>query len=130
MLGKILFDEKKIQNSKKNMFARPPARPVADRAGRRLGRLYFISFSINKVRMLKGVCQSSFALRNNPKLTKNHIRWPVLRRFSGCAPAIVALGCVDVPTNSVHMVQVINGACQRTLAMTNEPIITRKHVRH
>ena len=73
------------------MFARPPARPLADRAGRRLGRLYFVSFSINKVRVLEGDCQSSFALRNNPKLTKNHVRRPVPRRASGCAPVIMGL---------------------------------------
>ena len=71
---KNTFWRKKIQNSEKNMFARPPARPLADRAGRRLGRLYFILESINKVRVLEGDCQSSFTLKNNPKLTKNHVR--------------------------------------------------------
>ena len=60
-------------------------------SGRRLGRLYFILESINKVRVLEGDCQSSFTLKNNPKLTKNHVRRPVSRRASGCAPIIVAL---------------------------------------
>ena len=74
------FGRKNIQNSRKNMFAEPPAWPLADRAGRRLGSAIFIPLSINKVRLLKGVCQSSFALRNNPKLSKNHVRRPVSRR--------------------------------------------------
>jgi hypothetical protein len=50
----------------------------------------------------------------------------ILGSYGGVHP----LGCVNVPTNSVHMVRVINGAFQRALAMTNEPIITREHVRH
>ena len=41
--------------------------------------------------MLKGVFQSSFTLRNNPKLTKSHVCRPVSRRGSGCAPVTVGL---------------------------------------
>ena len=47
--------------------------------------------SINKAQVLEGDFESSFTLKNNPKLTKNHVRRPVSRRGSGCAPVIVAL---------------------------------------
>ena len=90
---------------KKHMFARPPARPLADRAGRQLGRLCFILESINKVRLLGGDFQSSLTLSKDPKLTKSHVRRPVSRYGSGYTPVIMALGCVNVPTNSVHMVR-------------------------
>ena len=36
------FLTEKYPKLKANMFARPPARPPADRAGRRLGRVYFV----------------------------------------------------------------------------------------
>ena len=85
------FLTEKYPKLEKNMFARPPARPPADRAGRWLGRLYFILQSINKVRVLEVDCQSSFAVKNNLKRTKSHVRRPVSRRASGYAPVIVAL---------------------------------------
>ena len=111
------------------MFARGPVRHLADRAGRRLGRLYFISLSINKVRVLKGVCQSSFTLRNNPKLTKNHVRRPVSRRASGCA-CNCGFGLCGCAHKQCTHGAVKNGACRRTLAMVDGPLITKEHVRH
>ena len=71
VLENALSDGKEIQNSKKKMFAWPPIRPLADQPGRRLGRLYLILESINKVRALEGDCQSSFTLKtiqHSPKI--------------------------------------------------------------
>ena len=79
-IEKNTFWRKNVQNSRKTCLqGRLPGRWPTGLVGG-WGRLYSISLSINKVQMLKGVCKSIFALRNNPKLTKIHVRRPVSRR--------------------------------------------------
>ena len=88
VLEKALSDGKISKTQKKHV--RQAACQAAGRPGRSaVGSAIF--YFIIKVRVLEGDCQSSFTLKNNPKLTKNHVRRPVSRRASGCAPIIVAL---------------------------------------
>ena len=102
VLAKTLSDQKMSKTRERTCSpSRLPGRWLTGPVGG-WGRLCLISLSIDKVWMLKGVCQSSFALRNNSKLTKSHVRRPVSRRTSGCAPVIMGLGFAIASSDGHH----------------------------